>query len=181
MGAGIPQLSGVAVNNTQSSFAYQAILGASIPIPSVPGLSVTGDFRFINPTGERNYAGHLRGADRAGNFIPALPAVVGTDDNFNYSFLFGLRYAFNVAPPPPPPAPFVAPTPAPARSYLVFFDWDRADLTDRARQIVAEAAQNSTRVQDTRLEVNGYTDNRVAPATIRASRYAAHRPWPPNS
>ena len=157
-GAGIPQFSGVAVNNTQSSFAYQAIVGASIPVPSVPGLSVTADFRFINPTGQRNYAGHARGADRAGNYIPALPAVVGTDDNFNYSFLFGVRYAFNAAPPPPPPAPVVAPAPAPARSYLVFFDWDRADLTDRARQIVAEAAQNSTRVQYTRIDVNGYTD-----------------------
>jgi len=40
----------------------------------------------------------------------------------------------------------------------VFFDWDRADLTERARQIVAEAAQASTHVQTTRIEVNGYTD-----------------------
>jgi len=45
-----------------------------------------------------------------------------------------------------------------ARTYLVFFDWDRADLTARARQIVAEAAQASTRVQSTRIEINGYTD-----------------------
>ena len=51
-----------------------------------------------------------------------------------------------------------APAPAPARSYLVFFDWDKATLTDRARQIVKEAADNSTRVQYTRIEVNGYTD-----------------------
>ena len=28
------------------------------------------------------------------------------------------------------------------RTYLVFFDWDRADLTDRARQIIAEAVRN---------------------------------------
>jgi outer membrane protein OmpA-like peptidoglycan-associated protein len=40
----------------------------------------------------------------------------------------------------------------------VFFDWDRADLTARARQIVAAAAQASTHVQTTRIEVNGYTD-----------------------
>jgi len=51
-----------------------------------------------------------------------------------------------------------APAPEPARTYLVFFDWDRADLTARARQIVAEAAQASTHVQTTRIEVNGYTD-----------------------
>jgi OOP family OmpA-OmpF porin len=41
---------------------------------------------------------------------------------------------------------------------LVFFDWDKAVLTDRARQIGSDAASNSTRVQYTRLEVNGYTD-----------------------
>ena len=55
----------------------------------------------------------------------------------------------------------IAPPPTagtPARTYLVFFDWDRADLTARARQIIAEAAQASTRVQTSRIEVNGYTD-----------------------
>jgi outer membrane protein OmpA-like peptidoglycan-associated protein len=46
----------------------------------------------------------------------------------------------------------------PARTYLVFFDWDRADLTARAKQIVAEAAQASTHTQTTKIEVNGYTD-----------------------
>jgi outer membrane protein OmpA-like peptidoglycan-associated protein len=40
----------------------------------------------------------------------------------------------------------------------VFFDWDRADLTTRGRQIVAEAATASAHVQTTRIEVNGYTD-----------------------
>ncbi len=40
----------------------------------------------------------------------------------------------------------------------MFFDWDRAELTPRARQVVAEAAKATTRVQVTRIEVNGYTD-----------------------
>jgi outer membrane protein OmpA-like peptidoglycan-associated protein len=40
----------------------------------------------------------------------------------------------------------------------VFFDWDRADLSTRARQIVAEAAQASTRDGITRIEADGYTD-----------------------
>jgi outer membrane protein OmpA-like peptidoglycan-associated protein len=45
----------------------------------------------------------------------------------------------------------------------VFFDWDKATLTDRARQIIREAAENSTRVQYTRIEVNGYTDTSGTP------------------
>ena len=40
----------------------------------------------------------------------------------------------------------------------MFFDWDKATLTDRARQIIKEAAENSTRVKYTQIEVNGYTD-----------------------
>ena len=82
----------------------------------------------------------------------------------------GLRYTFGQ--PPPPPAPAVVPAAAPARSYLVFFDWDKATLTDRARQIIRDAADNSTRVQYTRIEVNGYTDTSGTPSTIRACRSA---------
>ena len=69
----------------------------------------------------------------------------------------GLRYALGVAPLPVPNPPVPTP-PLIARSYLVFFNWDRDDLTDRARQIVAEAAANFGRVQVTRIEVDGYTD-----------------------
>jgi OOP family OmpA-OmpF porin len=165
LAAGVPQLTSVSSNDTQASFAYQAILGAAFPIAPVPGLSITTDFRFIGLTGQRNFSGRLSGVNSAGVLVPSIPTVIGTSENYNYTFMLGVRYAFNAAPPPPPPAPVpvVAPAPAPARSYLVFFDWDRADLTDRARQIIADAAQNSTRVQYTRLEVNGYTDTSGTP------------------
>ena len=57
----------------------------------------------------------------------------------------------------------------------MFFDWDRADLTARARQIVAEAAQSSLQVRATRIEVNGYTDlsGTVAYNTKLSERRAA--------
>ena len=86
-------------------------------------------------------------------------------ENLNHSILLGVRYAFNSAPPAPPAAvPVPAPIVVPTRTYLVFFDWDRADLTDRARQIIAEAAQNSTRVQTTQIEVQGNADRSGTPA-----------------
>ena len=87
------------------------------------------------------------------------PTTIKVGNQDNNSFLLGVRYAFNVAAPVPvAPVAQTAPAPAPARSYLVFFDWDKATLTDRARQVVKEAADNSTSVQYTRIEVNGYTD-----------------------
>lgn len=45
---------------------------------------------------------------------------------------------------------------------MCFFDWNQYALTARARQIVAEAAQASTHVRVTRIDVNGYTDNSAA-------------------
>lgn len=137
---------------TDGSFAYQGIVGAAMPIAAIPGLALTADYRFMGMPQTRS--------------LPATATVGATtvaarahlSDNYNNTILVGVRYNFGVAPPPPPPTPAaVAPSPI-SRSYLVFFDWDKATLTDRARQIVSEAAANSTKVQFTQIEVNGYTD-----------------------
>jgi outer membrane protein OmpA-like peptidoglycan-associated protein len=98
----------------------------------------------------------------------AVPAEIKLHNQFDHSIIFGVRYAFNTPAPAPvvtpaAPAPEAAPAPAPARSYLVFFDWDKASLTDRARSIIKEAADNSTHVQYTRIDVNGYTDTSGTP------------------
>jgi OmpA-OmpF porin, OOP family len=138
--------------DTQGKFAYQGIIGASLPI--TPALALTADYRFMGLVGDRNYDGNVNG----------VPATFKLEKDYNHTVLVGFRYAFGAAAPAPvaPVAAAVAPSPI-SRSYLVFFDWDKANLTDRARQIVAEAAANSTKVQYTRLEVNGYTDTSGTP------------------
>jgi outer membrane protein OmpA-like peptidoglycan-associated protein len=147
---GYPELA--RTNAGQGAFAYQGIVGAAFPIASVPGLAITGEYRFLGLQGDRDYNYQY--------FAPgvATRAKVRFNEEYNHSVMLGVRYAFNAAPPPPPPAPVAAPVREAARTYLVFFDWDRADLTDRARQIIAEAAQATTRVQVTRIEVSGHTD-----------------------
>jgi outer membrane protein OmpA-like peptidoglycan-associated protein len=148
----------VASDDTYGAIAYQFILGGAVPIPSVRGLAMTVEYRFFG-VGSRKY-------NVATQLAPGTPVAFGTaklGNDFNHSLMIGLRYNFGAAPPPPPPAPAAAPAPAPSRSYLVFFDWDKATLTDRARQIIKEAADNSTRVQYTRIEVNGYTDTTGTP------------------
>jgi OmpA-OmpF porin, OOP family len=142
-----------AQNSTEGSFAYQGIVGAAMPITSVPGLALTADYRFMAMPQTRSFpATATVGAT-------TVAARAHLSDNYNNTIMVGVRYNFGVAPPPSPaPAPAaVAPSPI-SRSYLVFFDWDKATLTDRARQIVSEAAANSTKVQFTQIEVNGYTD-----------------------
>ncbi len=44
---------------------------------------------------------------------------------------------------------------APARTFLVFFDWNRADLTARAGR--SSRGRQGPHQQRTRIEVNGYT------------------------
>ncbi len=159
-------VNGVTANGTRllidgedDSFAYQGIVGVGFPISSVPGLTITTEYRFFGTS-----------KPEIGTRVTDPTGASGRTNveltNNNHSVMVGLRYAFNTAPPPPPPvpvAPAPAAAPAPARTYLVFFDWDRADLTDRARQIIAEAAQNSGRVQTTRIEVAGHADRSGSP------------------
>jgi outer membrane protein OmpA-like peptidoglycan-associated protein len=142
----------VASNGTKAVFAYQAIVGAALPIAAIPGLALTAEYRFLGTAGNRSESAVYTVANST------HPGSVQYGPTFDNAVLFGARYNFGVA--PPPAAPIAAPVPASpvSRSYLVFFDWDKAVLTDRARQIVSEAAANSTKVQYTRLEVNGYTD-----------------------
>ncbi len=143
-------------NKTSGNFAYQAIAGLGFPIPQIPGLALTAEFRFLGTTGDRSY-------DLVGFAGPnTAAATLKVSNEQNYAGLVGIRYNFGVAP-PPPPAPVVAPAPAPQRSYLVFFDWDKATLTDRAKAIIADAAANIPKVEHTQIEVNGYTDTSGTP------------------
>ncbi len=142
--------------STDGGFAAQGIVGIAYNIPAIPGLALTAEYRFTTVPQDSDY--------HAQYFAPgvATRANFKTDGLYDHAGLVGLRYALwqPAPPPPPPPAPQPAP-PAPvveARTYLVFFDWDRADLSERARQIVAQAASASTKVQTTTIEVNGYTD-----------------------
>ena len=145
----------------EGAFSYQGIAGLSYPVGVMPGLSLTAEYRLIGVLSPPSYdrSALVSGVEQ--------PTHVTVNNTFNHEAMLGLRYVFGAPPPPPPSAPPAAPAPpgeAPARTYLVFFDWDRADLTARARQIVAEAAAASTRVQTTRIEVSGYTDLSGTPA-----------------
>ncbi|WP_281641364.1 OmpA family protein [Acetobacter orientalis] len=157
--------SGESFKGTRGGFAYQAIVGAAIDT-GVPGLQVTAQYRMIGQPGSFRNGQFGFSAENGSTNHTSI------DHRFNHLFMLGLRYAFDTAPPPAAPAPVVAaPAPLPARSYLVFFDWDASALSARARQIVAEAAQASTHVQTTRIEVNGYTDNSAAHPGPRGEKY----------
>jgi len=158
IGAGVNNGSLNYGNATKSQFAVQAILGAAFPI--TPALSLTAEYNFFVMPTRQNYSGTLTGTGPVFTNNPGLNGSTGSSQlqtSYNHTILVGVRYAFGAAPAPVPVAA-PAPAPAPARSYLVFFDWDKYNLTARANQIIADAAANSKKVTYTKIESNGYTD-----------------------
>ena len=140
VGAQWMQISGGGTANSKVAAAAQGILGLALPIDK--NLSLTAEARVLGWLGDAKFTG--------GNLRNPL----------NVSGLVGLRYAFGettmMSTTTPTPAP--APKAEEARTYLVFFDWDKSDLTARARQIIADAAGASQRLAVTRIEVAGHAD-----------------------
>ncbi len=156
----------VSPSGTIGQVAYQFMVGASFPISYVPGLSVTAEARYMGLAGTRNYSGQGYTQYISSQFKNNTTKVHASNDS-NTSLMFGFRYAFdpegvNEVPVPGGPVGYVPPQQPVAlpavRSFLIFFDFDRADLTPRARDIVAEAVRSTQRVPVTRIDVSGHAD-----------------------
>jgi OOP family OmpA-OmpF porin len=146
------------VNDSDNVFAYQGILGGAYRMTE--NLKLGLEYRYF------------------ATLDPEFGTSVGTTVDSEYSahsVLVALRWEFGaparpqpaVAVPPPappaPPAPQVAPAPAaPApgiqRSFLVFFDFDRSNITTEADRVIREAAANSKRGSVSRINVTGHAD-----------------------
>ena len=99
-----------------------------------------------------NYAGRVAGVPYQLN---------GTIPNNNFSLMVGLQLKFGSAPaaPPPPPPPVVAPP-----SFMVFFDWDRPNLSAQAMNTIKQAAGAYKAKGNVRITATGHTDTSGAPA-----------------
>jgi OmpA-OmpF porin, OOP family len=147
------RVAGARIEHSEANFAYQGIAGAAYNFGG--GVAMTLEYRYLasleNTYGVRQPT------------LAATPNKVAFD-NQNHSVMLGLRYAFNA--PAVAAAAVVAPVAAPtlARTYLVFFDWDKANLTERAKQIITEAAGAARKTATTRIEVAGHADRSGTPA-----------------
>ena len=130
-GAGVAFVDGdSSLGSTQ--FAYQGIIGL--------GWNVDENFRV-------SLDGRYYGTSN--------PSVGGTTwTNNNFSVMLGLTYKFGeaaAAPPPPPPAPATT-------SFMVFFDWDRANLSAQALNTIKQAAGAYKTRGSARVTATGHTD-----------------------
>jgi outer membrane protein OmpA-like peptidoglycan-associated protein len=132
------------------AFVYQGIAGMAYNVDD--NWAVTADVRYMStPAAEfgDNKPGHV------------------TNDLTEEQVLLGVRYTFTqptpapVAAVAPTPAPMAAPKAAPApTSYLVFFDFNKYNLTMDAKKIVDNAAMaaKDPKAGVTHLDVTGHTD-----------------------
>lgn len=138
------------VQDEADGMAYQALLGLGVALTQ----RMTADFGYRA----------FWNAEAIG-----LPFDSEVDKWLSHEVAFGLRYSFGpvaeAAPPPAPPAPPVAPAApaAPVTScddvpFVVYFEWDRAFLTDQAKDVVADAADRASTCDITRVVIEGHTD-----------------------
>ncbi|HTH95873.1 MAG TPA: OmpA family protein [Stellaceae bacterium] len=133
----------------QHGFAptIQGIVGIEYPIPSVQGLNVGLDYRYIETFKERVNVG--AGSSRV--------------SQGDHNFLLTARYTFAAPPAPPPapaPAPVAAPAPAPEaqRAFQVFFDFDKSNITAEAAATIQKAAATVQAGHVATINVTGHTD-----------------------
>jgi OmpA-OmpF porin, OOP family len=136
------------VNGSKVEPAYQAIAGIDYYIN--PAWSLGLEYRFTGLFSDLTLPriGQPSSSVRA-EYIPE-------------SVFVKVAYHFGAPPPPPPvmtPAAAPAPMPAPlARTFLVFFDFDKYNLTPDARRVVQAAAQSYKVNGVAHIDVTGYTD-----------------------
>jgi len=137
------------------SFAYQGIAGLNYAITKRLDLFV--DFRYFRATNP--------------NFSTGLgfeAVAINHNDFEKETVTVGLRWDLTpdeepmaAAPPPPPPPP---PPPAP-REFIVFFGFNKSNLTAEAHHVVQEAAAAAKQYGTATILITGHTD------TVGSNKY----------
>ncbi|MGQ0741232.1 MAG: OmpA family protein [Alphaproteobacteria bacterium] len=129
-------------SGSETAFAWQAMAGLIFPLSD--RFELQADYRYRS----------IEGTDHSSAFF--APSGISFDNLDSQSVMVTLRWYFRApeAPPPPPPPP-----PAPAvKTFIVFFDFDKAHLNAEAQRVVAEAVETAKRTGMVRVLVTGHTD-----------------------
>jgi outer membrane protein OmpA-like peptidoglycan-associated protein len=133
VGVAFVRTSALGVSTDTTQFAYQGILGVGYNID--PMFRVNLDARYYGTTN---------------------PYLGGTGyNNNNISAMLSLQVKFGAPPAPPPP---VSAPPVQAASFMVFFDWDRSNLSQQALNTIKQAADQFRATGKARITATGHTD-----------------------
>ena len=130
------------------NFGYQAIAGLRFEIN--PLLAFDIDYRYLAST-EPTF-------NNKGVFFTPGRVTYRSGYNTN-NIVASLTMKFGApAPAPPPPAPPAPPPPPAHQVFLVFFDWDKYNITPEGQRIIALAADHYKAGGRVQLTVTGFTD-----------------------
>jgi opacity protein-like surface antigen len=147
---------GTILHGSGWQFGYQAIAGLRFEFsPTValdidyrylatPSFTLSNSARFPFPNGSRG-----------------TNCCAGGSYNTGYNtqnIVASLTMKFGLPPAPPPPLPPAPPPPPPPKVFLVFFDWDKYNITAEGERIIELAAQQYKAGGSVKIQVNGYTD-----------------------
>ena len=133
------------VSSSSTQFAYQYMMGLGYKI--TPSLRVNLEGRYFGTT-QPGFSG-------SSNLLGTSVTTSGSFPNNNISLMASLQYKFGApaeAPPPPPPPIAQAP------SFMVFFDWDRSNLSQQALNTIKQAADQFKATGKARITATGHTD-----------------------
>jgi len=150
---------GTLLNGSSWQFGYQGIAGFRYDFS--PAVAFDLDYRYLGATSSTI-------TNNSSARYPFPHGTAGTNCCAGGSFtekyrsnniVASVTMKFGAPPPaPPPPLPPVPPPPPPPKVYLVFFDWDKYNITPEGQQIIRLAAQQYKAGGSVRLQVTGYTD-----------------------
>lgn len=148
------------VDDSDTVFAWQGLAGVRAPLTD--HIDATLKYRFFN-------ADNVKLVDVTNRTF---------DGRFrSHSILGGITYNFGSPTPPPPPPPVetppppapVAPPPPPEAPvcspgpFIVFFEWNKSDITPEAASILDNAVSQYQNCNNAQVMVAGYTDTSGTP------------------
>jgi OmpA-OmpF porin, OOP family len=152
---------GTLVNGSSWRFGYQAIAGFRYDFS--PAVAFDLDYRYLGTT-DQTLTNNAR-FPLPGGVLPngqsGTNCCAGTRFTSSYhaqNVVASITMKFGAPPAPPPPLPPAAPPPAAQKVFLVFFDWDKYNITPEGERIIELAAQQYKAGGSVRLQVTGYTD-----------------------
>jgi outer membrane protein OmpA-like peptidoglycan-associated protein len=148
-------IGGTFLKGSSWQFGYQAIGGFRYDIN--PLLAFDIDYRYLATTDPSfTNKGVFPLPNSPGGFPARSTKYKSGYDTHN--IVASLTMKFGAPPAPPPPAPPAPPPPPTHQVYLVFFDWDKYNITPEGQQIIQLAANQYRSGGRVTIQVTGYTD-----------------------
>ena len=162
-----------APTSNQSNWGF--VIGAGLGVDNVRFKDHTGvDSRDVVPAAQGIFGLNYRVSDHwdyaltyrvlfadVGDYDTTVGPIIarGESDIVKHAVTLGFRYGYDdPAPPAAAPAPPPPPAPAIVKQFIVFFGFNKANLTGEAQAVVAEAAAAAKAQGSARIVVVGHTD-----------------------